>query len=128
MLAFGQRKSTDLTAGRLAVLPSAYTMSVSFGCQRFGQQPEDTIDPRPPTLALARLRACLVAPDFTDSDRPPIRPPTHLTCRLPQRLPPKRSIAHDFALVAACHRIVSQESVLWYWYKRHCAVRSSLRV
>ena len=63
--------------------PSAYTVSVSLGCQRFGQHPEDTIDPRPPTLVLARLRAGLGDRDFTDSDRRPIRPPTHLFDRLP---------------------------------------------
>jgi hypothetical protein len=66
--------------------------------------------------------------DFTDSARPPIRPPTHPFNRLQPRLPPKRSIAHDFALVASCHGIVSQEPVLRCWHKRHCAVRFSLRV
>ncbi len=83
----------------------------------------------PPTLVLARLRARLRDRNFTDSSSPPIRPPTQLFDRLPQRLPPKRCIADDFAgLVAACHRIVSQESVLRCWEKRHCAASFSLRV
>ena len=122
----GIAKSTDLTVGRLAILPSVYTMSVSFGCLRFDQQLKDTIDRRPPT-SLSRARARLKAHDFTASARCPIRPPTHLFYCLPQRLSPKRCIADDFALVAACHRIVSQESVLWCWHKRHCAVSFSLR-
>ncbi len=102
-------------------------VSVLFVTQRSGPKSEDTIDPRPSTSfpIPARLRVC----DFTDSARPPIRPPTHPFYRLPQRLPPKRSIAHDLAgLVASCHRIVSQDSVLRCWHKRHCAVRFSLRV
>jgi hypothetical protein len=49
-------KSTDLTVGILAILPSVYTMSVSFACLRFDQQFKDTIDPRPPTLF---PRACV---------------------------------------------------------------------
>ena len=82
----------------------------------------------PPTSFPSRPRARLIVRDFTEPDRPPIRPPAYLLYRLPQRLPPKRCIAHHFALVAACHRIVSQESVLWCWYKRHCAVSFSLSV
>lgn len=91
------------------------SMSAASSCMAVSLTVLDAISRLPLAGHLSRARA----PEslrfyrrYPPSDTSPNAPHASTSAGSMLRLPPKRSIAHDFALVASCHRIVSQESVL----------------
>jgi hypothetical protein len=125
-----QRNMTQRVMVSWINFPAGFVSMISV-THHFTPKPKDTIAPRPPTsFPRARVRDwdSLILPTLTAVRYVPQCSQASSSAGSPLRLPPKRSITHDFAgLVAACHRIVSQESVLRCWNERHCAITFRLR-